>query len=514
MPNFVASTTRSRRSAEHLADQRLGRAGAAVDVGGVEVGDAGVERGVDHRPGPGAVEPAAEVVAAQAHGGHREAGPSEWVLPHRSSMANARVLGRWGAPTAAAAAVRCSPPPRGPAPCAGCSPSSGAAGGASRPGRSSRSWRCSRWPPGRSRSCGCATRPTTRRARSRSASPTPGRAASSSGAWRMTTARTRAAAAARRLQAELRPVGAGDDDRARRGGHGRASRATAASPVPVVVHTRVFDDLRGTITFPVERTRRDGARGVDARPAAPGPAARRARAPPRAAPAAARVGARRGRAAAEPRPAARRRSPTGWRSATTRRLGGRPGAELRYGRRVISKVDMVRGRSVRTTIRPSLQTAATAALGDRLGGVAAIRPRNGEVLAMAGLGGVRPAAAGLGVQDRHARRLARGRRDRAGRDVPRPDGRDARRRQAAQRRRRGVRRLAHAVVRPLLQLRLRPARREAGRAPAGPRRRARSASTRSCRSRASSRARSRTSSPTTSRSGRARSGRTATWRRR
>ena len=73
--------------AEDLADQRLGRAGAAVDVGGVEVGDAGVERGVDHGPGPGAVEPAAEVVAAQAHGGHREAGPSEWVLPHRSSMA-------------------------------------------------------------------------------------------------------------------------------------------------------------------------------------------------------------------------------------------------------------------------------------------------------------------------------------------------------------------------------------------------------------------------------------------
>ena len=68
-----------------------------------------------------------------------------------------------------------------------------------------------------------------------------------------------------------------------------------------------------------------------------------------------------------------------------RRLGGRPGAELRYGKRVIAKVDMVRGRSVRTTIRPSLQSAATAALGDRLGGVAVVRPRNGDVLALAGL---------------------------------------------------------------------------------------------------------------------------------
>jgi penicillin-binding protein A len=68
-----------------------------------------------------------------------------------------------------------------------------------------------------------------------------------------------------------------------------------------------------------------------------------------------------------------------------RRLGGRPGAELRYGKRVIAKVEMVRGRSVRTTIRPSVQAAATAALGDRFGGVAVIRPRNGAVLGLAGL---------------------------------------------------------------------------------------------------------------------------------
>ena len=52
---------------------------------------------------------------------------------------------------------------------------------------------------------------------------------------------------------------------------------------------------------------------------------------------------------------------------------------------MIAKVDVVPGRPVRTTIRPSLQAAATAALGDRLGGVAVLRPRNGAVLALAGL---------------------------------------------------------------------------------------------------------------------------------
>jgi cell division protein FtsI/penicillin-binding protein 2 len=40
---------------------------------------------------------------------------------------------------------------------------------------------------------------------------------------------------------------------------------------------------------------------------------------------------------------------------------------------------------VRTTIRPGLQAAATAALGGRLGGVAVMRPRDGAALALAGL---------------------------------------------------------------------------------------------------------------------------------
>jgi peptidoglycan glycosyltransferase len=67
------------------------------------------------------------------------------------------------------------------------------------------------------------------------------------------------------------------------------------------------------------------------------------------------------------------------------RLAGRPGAELRYGRRLIARVDVVPGRPVKTTIRPALQTAATSALGGRLGGVAVLRPRNGAILALSGL---------------------------------------------------------------------------------------------------------------------------------
>jgi penicillin-binding protein A len=67
------------------------------------------------------------------------------------------------------------------------------------------------------------------------------------------------------------------------------------------------------------------------------------------------------------------------------RLAGTPGAELRFGDRVVVRVKAHRGRSVRATIRPGLQRAAAAALGNRLGGVAVIRPRDGSVLALAGL---------------------------------------------------------------------------------------------------------------------------------
>jgi penicillin-binding protein A len=67
------------------------------------------------------------------------------------------------------------------------------------------------------------------------------------------------------------------------------------------------------------------------------------------------------------------------------RLGGRPGAELRYGHRLIRRVKVRRGRAVHATISPRLQRIAQQALGNRLGGVALMRPRDGSVLALSGL---------------------------------------------------------------------------------------------------------------------------------
>jgi penicillin-binding protein A len=67
------------------------------------------------------------------------------------------------------------------------------------------------------------------------------------------------------------------------------------------------------------------------------------------------------------------------------RLAGKPGAQLRFGKRVIARVKVHRGHSVHATIRPGLQRAALNALGGRLGGVAVVRPRDGAVLALAGL---------------------------------------------------------------------------------------------------------------------------------
>lgn len=67
------------------------------------------------------------------------------------------------------------------------------------------------------------------------------------------------------------------------------------------------------------------------------------------------------------------------------RLAGSPSETLRFGRRTIARIPSVAGRSVTSTIKPGLQRAAAAALGDRLGGVAVIRPRDGAVQALAGL---------------------------------------------------------------------------------------------------------------------------------
>ncbi len=68
------------------------------------------------------------------------------------------------------------------------------------------------------------------------------------------------------------------------------------------------------------------------------------------------------------------------------RLRGRPGGELLAGGQLLASVAPKAAHAVRTTVSPPIQAAAVAALGGQLGGVVAIKPSTGEVLATAGLG--------------------------------------------------------------------------------------------------------------------------------
>ncbi|MBW3652736.1 MAG: hypothetical protein KY433_03905 [Actinobacteria bacterium] len=67
------------------------------------------------------------------------------------------------------------------------------------------------------------------------------------------------------------------------------------------------------------------------------------------------------------------------------RLAGTPGGHLRAGERVLARTLPRPAKPVRSSIDPSVQRAAVAAKGERLGGVAAVRPRTGEILALAGI---------------------------------------------------------------------------------------------------------------------------------
>jgi penicillin-binding protein A len=68
-----------------------------------------------------------------------------------------------------------------------------------------------------------------------------------------------------------------------------------------------------------------------------------------------------------------------------KRLRGRPGGQLVAGGRLLARARPRRARDVRTTIDTRLQEAAVVGLAGRLGGVAALDPRNGEVRALAGI---------------------------------------------------------------------------------------------------------------------------------
>jgi peptidoglycan glycosyltransferase len=212
-------------------------------------------------------------------------------------------------------------------------------------------------------------------------------------AWRLTTAKTRAEqrlGGFRESYRQATRAATVTDVRVGRAGEPRGGRV----PVPVALRTRLFGVRRGTIEFPVERS------GETARVAwipalrlpglRPGERVhRRILRQPRRAAVLDASGRRLSRTSAAAglvgsAPSGDDRG-SGLEAHYDERLGGRPGAELRYGRRRIARVAVVRGRPVKTTVRPSMQTAATRALGGRLGGVAVIRPRNGSVLALAGL---------------------------------------------------------------------------------------------------------------------------------
>jgi len=187
--------------------------------------------------------------------------------------------------------------------------------------------------------------------------------------------------------------------------------------VPVTLQTRVFGALRGELLLPVhderveweprlvfpelrrgeELTRRSvpperaALLALGGRPLAEGPAdARTSPVPGVAGSIAGRV---------EPEDTAGERAAlytrgfsrdwpvgqSGLEEAFEQRVAGRPGGELLAGRRVLARALPRPAKPVRTTIDTGLQEAAVTALAGRLGGVAALDPRTGEIRALAGI---------------------------------------------------------------------------------------------------------------------------------
>lgn len=66
-------------------------------------------------------------------------------------------------------------------------------------------------------------------------------------------------------------------------------------------------------------------------------------------------------------------------------LAGTPGGTLLAGRRVLARVAARPAAAVRTTISPPLERAAVAAIGGRYAGIAAMDPRTGALVALAGV---------------------------------------------------------------------------------------------------------------------------------
>jgi penicillin-binding protein A len=68
------------------------------------------------------------------------------------------------------------------------------------------------------------------------------------------------------------------------------------------------------------------------------------------------------------------------------RLRGTPGGELLAGQRVLASAAPRAAAPVRTTVSPAVQRAAVEALGGQYGGVVALQPSTGAILAVAGIG--------------------------------------------------------------------------------------------------------------------------------
>jgi cell division protein FtsI/penicillin-binding protein 2 len=68
------------------------------------------------------------------------------------------------------------------------------------------------------------------------------------------------------------------------------------------------------------------------------------------------------------------------------RLRGTPGGELLAGRRTLAHATPHAAAPVRTTVSPAIQRAAVTALGGQYGGIVAMQPSTGQILAVAGLG--------------------------------------------------------------------------------------------------------------------------------
>jgi len=96
--------------------------------------------------------------------------------------------------------------------------------------------------------------------------------------------------------------------------------------------------------------------------------------------------ARRGELEAEGVPPTATVGVSGLERALDGELRGTPGGELLAGQRVLASVATHQARAVRTSISPAVQRAAVTALGGQLGGIVAMQPSTGQVLAVAGIG--------------------------------------------------------------------------------------------------------------------------------